>query len=367
MKKSRIALIVAVCVCISMAMSGCGRPYSGYTLSDYVKVGKYKGLEVKKYTVHVTSSQVSKEIKSRLKKAAKTEDVTTGTVKKGDTVTISYNGKINGKSFSGGSSDNASVTIGSKQFIDGFESGLIGLSPGDSKTLHLTFPKDYNDSDVAGKDVTFKVKVKSIQKQVTPSLDEEFVKENSKYKTVAAYKAYIKKYLEKKEKKEGETDQKTYLWDKVLSSSKVKTDKNGKEKYPQDEIDRVVKDTRSMYTRYAKSYNMKLKDFVKNQMGMTTTQFNKQLKSYAKDIVKEEEVIYYIADKEDIKVSKKEYKAYIKKTLKQYGYTEKSFKDANGESYEDSQGKENIWKACYLEKVENFILSKAKVVDKVSD
>ncbi|MGI6722662.1 MAG: trigger factor [Anaerovoracaceae bacterium] len=368
MKKGRkIALLLAVCVGVVMSLSACGRPYSGYDLSDYIKVGKYKGLEVAKYTVNVTDKDVNKEIKSRLEAKASTKEVKTGTVKDGDTVVITYDGKINGKTFDDGSAKGANLTIGSGQFIDGFEDGLIGMKVGDTRTLNLKFPDDYSNKDVAGKKVSFKVTVDAKQEKVTPKLDEDFVKQNSKVDTVAAYKKLVKKDLEKKQRESGIQTQKQYLWNKVVESSTVKKNKNGKEKYPQDEIDKKVEQQKDMYTQYAKNYNMSYKDFLKQQMGTTPKEFNKQLRAYAKTLVKQDEVVYYIADKENIDVSKKEYKNFIKNTLKQYGYTEKSYKEANNESYEDTVGKDNIMSSVYLDKVQDLILDKAKVLDKVDD
>ncbi len=366
MRKAKIAVVLAICVGTVMLLSGCGKPYSSYKLSDYIKVGDYKGLKVEKYKVAVSDEEINKEINTRLKAAATTQSIKSGKVKNGDTVVISYEGKINGKSFSGGSQDDFNLTIGSGQFIDGFEEGLVGVAVGKTKNLHLKFPKAYSDKDVAGKPVVFKVTVKSIQKKVTPKLDAQFVKKNSSVTSVAAYKAQIKKDLEKQKKKDGQNQQKTYLWDKIIETSMAKKTKDGKDKYPEKEVERVMEETKDMYVNYAKNYNMELKDFVKKQMGTSMKEFNKQLKSYAKTKVKEEEVIYSIAEKEKINVSKDEYESYITKTLKQYGYTPESFKETNGKSFEQAQGKANIWKAVYLEKVQTLILDKAKVVDKIS-
>lgn len=367
MKKAKIAMVLAVCAGVVMGFTACGTPYSNVKLSDYIKVGKYKGLEVAKYKVNVTEKQINKEIQSRLKAKATTKESKSGKVKDGDTVVISYEGKIRGKTFDGGSAKGANLTIGSGQFIDGFEDGLIGASVGQTKTLHLKFPSDYSNTDVAGKNVVFTVKVDAKQVKVTPKLDADFVKENSKATTVAGYRKLVKQDLEEDEKEKGEQTQKTYLWNKVVESSEVKKDKNGKEKYPEDQVQDKMDQQKEMYVQYAKNYNMSYKDFLKQQMNTTEKAFNKQLKTYAKTLVKQDEITYYIADKEDIDVSKKEYNAYIKKTLKQYGYTEKQYEKANGESYEKTVGKDNITSAVYLEKVQDLILKNAKVVDKVKD
>jgi len=367
------AIIIAICVVviaiiavvIVMVMHN-GKPYSSYNLNDYIKVANYKGLEVEKYEVDVTTKKINSEIKSRLKAAAKTKEVKKGTVKDGDTIVITYEGKINGKTFENGSAKGANLTIGSDQFIDGFEDGLIGVKVGDTKTLKLKFPSDYKTADVAGKKVVFTVTVDAKQVTETPTLDTDFVKNNSDVETIAAYKKTVKKDLEEKEKEDGIQTQKDYLWNEVVENSTVKKDKDGNEKYPQDEIDRVKEETTQTYKNYAKQYNLEFSDFLEQQMKMDENTFNTQVKEYAKTIVKEDEVLYSIADKENIEVTKKEYDNYITSTLKQYGYTEASYKKSNGQSYEDSVGKDQIKREIYMNKVKSVLLKDAKVVSKLS-
>jgi|GEM_PF-491119 len=338
-----------------------GPPYSTYNLSSYVKVGQYKGLKVDAYSITVTQKEVDKRIKKKLKAAATTKTVKKGTVKDGDTVNIDYVGKVNGKTFSGGSSDNYDLTIGSGTFIDGFEDGLIGVDVGDTVKLKLTFPDDYSTEKLAGKDVVYTVTVNSKEVKEVPELTVSFVKQHSKQTTVAGYKKAIKKQLYEEKKEDAIDDQKSDLWNQVVTDSKVK-------KYPQRELDSTTQSIIDEYETYADQYSMTLKKFLKQYMGISSVNaFKVQAGAYAKVVVKQEMVVYYIADKEGITVSKKEYNDFIEKTLKSYNYTEKSFKEAQGQSYEDAVGKNVIEREIYLEKVKDFLLDNAKVVEKSSD
>ena len=363
-------LLLGLCLGLMMVFTACGDPYDGINFDDYIKVGNYKGLEVNPYSTKVTDKEVNAAIKENRENAATTEFKETGTVKKGDTVKIDFVGKINGKKFDGGTGEDQSLTIGSGQFIDGFETGLIGVKVGDSKTLKLKFPKDYNDSSVAGKDVTFDVTVKSKQVRTVPELDEDFVKSQMKaakvkdVKTVADYKDYIKKQLEKQKTKDGIAEQKSYLWSQVVSSSSIKTDKKGKEQYPKELVDAQVETITTQYEDYAKQNNMKLKDFLQQQMGMDEKTFKKQVKAYAQSMVKENLIVYYIADKEKIEVSDKEYDKFIKDQLAQYGYTEEQYEEQTGKSYEEANGEDNIRTQVYKDKVQDFMLDNAKVKSK---
>ena len=152
------------------------QPYD-YDLSEYVKVGDYKGLDYSIAEVSVTDEEVDTEIDSRLQSAATTETVTEGKVEDGDSINIAFAGTIDGEEFEGGSSESYDITVGTTQMIDGFVEGLIGHEIGDNVILNLKFPDDYSNEDVAGKDVVFDVTINYKSVKVVPELDEDFVKE----------------------------------------------------------------------------------------------------------------------------------------------------------------------------------------------
>ena len=366
MKRVKTFATLAVCLCVMIVMTGCGMStaYNGVDTSEYIKLGKYKGLEVKSFSVKVTDKEVSERIKENRKAKAEQVDSTEGTVKDGDNVNIDYVGKIDGKPFDGGNAEGASLVIGSGQFIDGFESGLIGVKVGDTKKLKLKFPSDYSNKNYAGKDVVFTVTVNSKKVTKTPELDEDFIKDDTdgKCKTVAEYKKYIKKQLKKEKTEQGESTQKDSLWSKVVEGTEVLKGDDGKEKYPEKQIDAVVERYTQMYEEYAKENDLELADFLEQQMGMTEKEFKKEIKSQAKAVVKEELIIFAIADKEGIEVSGDDYDKFVKETLDSYGYDEDSFKEATGQTFEEANGgKENLLTYVYREKVLDFLLENAKV------
>ncbi len=364
MRKIRTFLVFAVCICMVSVFTGCGlqSAYNGVDFSEYIKLGKYKGLETGSRNVSVSEKEVESEIQQRLEAAAETETVEKGTVGDGDTVTVDYVGKIGGKEFEGGTAKDAAVTIGSGQFIDGFEEGLIGMKVGDSKKLSLTFPEDYSNTKVAGKDVVFDVTVKSKQVTAVPKLDDDFVKKNSKYDTVKEYRDSVKKKLRSSKKQALRQEQKDALWQQVTENAEMKKDKDGKEVYPEEQLDSAVERLRGVYEDYAKQSGLELADFLQQQMGMTEKEFNKEIRQQAKYIVKEELIIFAIADAEDIKISGDDYKAFIKSSLASYGYTEDSFKEATGKTFEEANGgKENLITYVYRDKVLDFVLDKAKI------
>ena len=145
----------------------------GVKAADYVTVCDYSALKISKKDVEVSESDVQSQIDSIL---ANYSQVTDRKVKKGDTVNIDYKGTVDGKQFDGGTASAQSLKIGSGTFIDGFEDQLIGKTPGETVEVKVTFPKDYQGKEVAGKDAVFETKINYIEE--TPKLTDQFVKEN---------------------------------------------------------------------------------------------------------------------------------------------------------------------------------------------
>ena len=143
------------------------------TMRPEVKLGKYKGLGVKKDEVKASEDEIEDAINHMRERYA--EDVLKdGAIADGDIAVIDFEGFIDGKAFEGGKSENYSLKIGSGTFIPGFEEGLIGLKSGDKKDVKVTFPEDYHAEDLKGKEATFKVTVHEVKEVKIPELDKDF-------------------------------------------------------------------------------------------------------------------------------------------------------------------------------------------------
>ena len=321
--------------------------------NKYVKLGKYKGLTYTKEEIKVGAKEVKTEIENRLEAKATTKDSKKGTVKDGDNVNISYVGKINGKEFDGGTAEDQTLTIGSGAYIEGFEEGLIGKAVGETVDLDLTFPKDYNNKDVAGKDVTFTVTINSKQVTTTPKYDEKFIKENSEYTNKKDYEAAVKEELIKSKTETAENTAKQTLWSEIVESAKVK-------KYPKGVVKQEKESIIEQYKLMAQNYNMEWEDFLKTYMQTTEKDFEKQAKDYGKSVAKQKLVLYAIADKENLKVTNKEYDKRLKEMLKDAGMTEDEFKSQYQKTIKE-YARENDFKANFLSgKVYDFIYKNAK-------
>ncbi|MCI8474914.1 MAG: trigger factor [Oscillospiraceae bacterium] len=149
-----------------------------------VKLGKYKGLTAPKDEVKVTEKDIDGELKPFILRATRMVDVERK-AKKGDTVTIDFEGFMDGKAFDGGKGENHDLELGSGSFIPGFEDQLVGVKAEAEKDVVVTFPEDYGAQELAGKEATFKVKVHAVKERVEPKLDDEFAKDVSEFETLA--------------------------------------------------------------------------------------------------------------------------------------------------------------------------------------
>ena len=139
-----------------------------------VTLGEYKGLKVDKYSTRVTQKEVDEEIEKVREQHARIVEVTDRAVADKDDVTLDFEGFVDGEAFEGGKGENYSLTIGSGTFIDGFEDQLIGKKPGETIQVKVTFPKDYTNADVAGKDAVFETKINYIEEE--QKLTDQFIK-----------------------------------------------------------------------------------------------------------------------------------------------------------------------------------------------
>ena len=144
-----------------------------YLLKPEVKLGKYKGLNIKKETVKVTKKEIEESI-DHMREHYKENIVKEGSVEKGDIAIIDFEGFKDGVAFEGGKGENYSLEIGSNTFIPGFEDQIIGMNVGEEKDINVTFPEDYHSEDLKGKPVVFKVKVNEIKEVKIPELDKDF-------------------------------------------------------------------------------------------------------------------------------------------------------------------------------------------------
>jgi len=160
-----------------------------------VQLGEYKGLKVAKEERPVTDEDIDRQVEAAREKVSRMLDIEEEPVALGDVVTLDYAGTVDGVAFEGGTAQDQQLTIGSGQFIPGFEEQMTGMRAGEERDLSVTFPADYHDEALSGKDALFHVTLRAIQRKELPEVDDDFACDVSEFDTVDAYKADIRATL----------------------------------------------------------------------------------------------------------------------------------------------------------------------------
>lgn len=192
------------------------------TVKPEVKLGEYTGLEVEEKDVNVTEEDVETELKALQQRFAELVVKEDGEVEDGDTAMIDFEGFLNDEPFEGGKGENYPLVIGSGSFIPGFEEQLIGMKKDEEKDIQVTFPEEYHAEELAGKEVTFKVKVNEIKAQELPELDDEFAKDaNEEVETLEELKESIKKDLAQKKEADVLDSKRNAVIEQAVNNSEV--------------------------------------------------------------------------------------------------------------------------------------------------
>lgn len=263
---------------------------------------QYKGVEVKEADTNVTSEEVNNAINALIKPKAKKEAKEDKTIALGDIAVFDFEGFIEDKAFEGGKASNYELKIGSKQFIPGFEDQMVGMKEGETKDVIVTFPTDYQATDLAGKEAKFVVTVHQVLNEVLPELTDDFVASlNIKdVKNKEELEAYELNEL-KKRKEVAEKDRQTNeLINKILDNTVIDM--------PQSEIDSRVKALRSQYENQAKMYNIPFDTFLQ-LMGTDKEKFETETYNQGKRNAIFTEVFSKIVEVEKLEPSEEELKA----------------------------------------------------------
>ncbi len=191
------------------------------TIKPEVKLGNYKSIEVEKVEYNVTDEDVERELKAIQEKNARIIDASDRETKEGDILTIDFKGFVDGEQFEGGTAEGQRLEIGSNTFIPGFEEQLIGKKKGDKVDVKVTFPEDYFEESLKGKEATFEVVIHEVKEKELPVLDDEFAKDVSEFDTLEEYKNNIRERLEKEAKEKEKVEFENKIVDKVVEDSEV--------------------------------------------------------------------------------------------------------------------------------------------------
>ena len=323
-----------------------------YNAEECVELGEYMGVELTLGTYEVTEEEIQSNIDSMLTSYPKYEESDKTTVEEGDTVNIDYEGLKDDVAFDGGTAQDSYLEIGSGSFIDGFEDGLIGKKVGEKVKLNLTFPENYQNTELAGQDVVFNVTInKIVNKEIVTheTVADDFVASNftsQGYKNVKELEAGVKEQLESSKETSKKTDTQNALFEKLRESCKVTL--------PEGLLDQKVKEYIDQFTTNMEtSYGMKLEDYL-SSINTTEDEFKQQAEQMMTDSLENQIILEAIAQKENIEADEEGYTEYKKGVVTDFGFeSEEALIQQYGEDY--------VKNAYVSDKTMDILIENAKI------
>lgn len=310
-----------------------------------VKLGKYKGIQLKKVEYNVSDEDINHELGHMAEKNSRLVVVEDRAVENGDITVIDFEGFVDGTAFEGGKAENHELTIGSNTFIPGFEEQIIGMKINEEKDINVKFPEEYFSEELKGKDAVFKIKLHEIKKKELPELNDDFAKDASEFDTLDELKNSIKEKLEEENKNKSKYETEEAAIKAIIEEVEVEIPSGMIE----TEIDNMVKDieTRLMYQ------GMKFDQYLQ-MVGKTMEEFRKESEEQATTSVKTRLTLEAIIKAENIVSTEEDINNKVKEMATVYGKTEEELK-------QNEQFIKYIEDSIKNEKVIEFIISNAKI------
>lgn len=326
-----------------------GKPFiftAQVALKPEVTLGKYKGVKVDKIDVEVTDAEIDQEIDKERERNARTVVVEDRAVKDGDMTVIDFEGFVDGVAFEGGKGENYPLTIGSGAFIPGFEAELIGAEIGKEIDVNVTFPEDYQASELAGKAAVFKCTVKEVKEKELPALDDEFASEVSEFDTMAEYKEDIKKKLTEKKEADVKNAKEDAVIDAIIEDSKMDI--------PEAMLETQQRQMVEDFAQRIQSQGISMEQYMQFT-GMNPATFMEQVKPQALKRIQSRLVLEAIVAAEKMEASEEEFEAEVKTMAESYQMEADKVKELLGEN-----GKKQVMEDICIKKAVDFVVENAK-------
>lgn len=311
----------------------------------------YKGIELEKTNVIISDDDMEKRLQEIRKMFATMQDVTDERpAAMGDFVTIDFAGTLDGESLPELKSESYLLELGSKRFIPGYEEQIVGMKVGEEKDVNVTFPADYHDQKMAGKDVTFKVTLKGLKEQKLPEINAEFIKNFDKYNTLEDLRSDVRKTMEEQCMRQSSNE----LQDKIVESLLKENEFEAPPSLVERQIFYMMSDTQ----KRMRAAGMDEKNAMELSFRM-----HDQFKQDAEKTVKSFLILKKIAEKESIAPTNEDIDKHFNELASMYHTDYEVVKS----SYDNEERINNLKSELVSKKVFDFIEREAniKVVDKM--
>lgn len=273
-------------------------------------IENYKGIEVHKEPVVITAGDVDAEILRVQERNSRITTVEDRAAQDGDITTIDFDGYVDGEQFDGGKAEHYELTLGSGQFIPGFEEQIVGHNIGEEFDVNVIFPEDYHAEELKGKAAVFKIKLHEIKMKELPTVDDEFVKDVSEFDTVEDYRKDLEKTLLDRKEKAADADVENQIVDAVIEKTVAEI--------PDEMVENEVDEMINSFAYRLQSQGLKLETYLQ-YTGMTTDALRTEYKLQAERQVRLRLGLEKIAELEGMKPTEEETEEEYKTLAENYG------------------------------------------------
>ncbi|MCB0363972.1 MAG: trigger factor [Bdellovibrionaceae bacterium] len=316
-----------------------------FEIRPEINLSKYEGLEVEQQKIEIKDEQVDGVLKNIQSNHAEMVPLLEDRpAQEGDMAEVAFEGFVDGQPLEGAQSERHMLELGSGQFIDGFEEGVIGMAIGAETTLNLKFPDEYHNKEIAGKPVEFKVKLNSLKKKSLPEIDDELAKKLGEFQTLNELKEQIRKDLESSEKQRVAEELKNKILRALVDANPVDVPKSLHERQKQMLIDDVQQ-------------RMKHQGLNETDFEEYKTKWDDDFNQSATFVVQSSFLVDALADKLSLRPTKDDFEKKIEEIAGQTGLEADRLK----EYYLQQENQSRLSFQIMEEKVVAFLIDKAKI------
>lgn len=328
MKRIASVILATLLLLTCFGLAGCKSTAYDYDLTEYITLPDYRNMKIdtesNDYQMGLLYQNYSNLSELEMDDVITETEYTEGMVQPLDIVNIDYVGRKDGVAFDGGTAEGYDLQIGSSSFIEGFESGLIGVEIGETVDLNLTFPENYSSEDLAGADVVFTVTVNRLNRPVVSEITDD-IAEALGYGTADEYQQTL------------ESNYYTnYAWSELVNSTKVL-------QYPEREMEQYIDSNIEQMESQAAANSTTLEAML-SSYGMTVDDYREQLEPYAESYVLQNMITHAIAKAEELSIDKAEVDEQMNTT-----YAGQTYSDAEWQSTYNSMLQQEV--VSFLESV----------------
>ena len=282
-----------------------------------VKISNYKGMKIQQYAYTVKDEEVAAELARVQDRNARKVEITDRAAQNGDIVNIDFVGTVDGVKFDGGEAEGFDLTLGSGQFIPGFEDQVVGMNIGETKDVNVTFPENYQAENLKGKAAVFAVKLNAVQGKELPELTDEFIKDATGSETVEEYKTKARERLQAQADRRANDQTENSILDAIAANAEVEI--------PQAMIEREIDGLVQKFEYQLMYQGLKLQDYL-DFLKVTVADFRKNYEEQAKKNVLNQLIISQLIKDEKLEATEKEVDAKVAEQAASVNKTAEEYK-----------------------------------------